>query len=262
MHTPELPDTPELPELRSALHTAEQRRDEVMSFLSHDMRSPLSSILALLELHSLDPDSHPAGRVHEQIADLAHAALELNELFGRVAAAETKVLALEALDPADLCAVAADAAWECASGKNIAIDVVCAPLNLQAGMPESAPPALIRGDHDLLNQAVVHLLTAMVRNSASGGRLTLTWGADHQGVSIELAGPGAGFGAAGAAAVPTPQQGGSTSGAKPVPLKVAAARLEIALAQIVVARHGGRIGIDHAPEAGARVRIVLPLHQE
>ena len=247
------------PELRSALHTAERRRDEVMSFLSHDMRSPLSSILALLELHSLDPDSHPAAAIHAQIAGLAHGALELNELFGRVAAAETKALAHEVLDPADLCAVAADAAWEFASGKNIKIDVVSAP--------ETVPAALIRGDRDLLNQAVVHLLTAMARNSASGSRLTLTWGADHRGVSIAMAGRCEGFGAADTMAASVPLQGTLIPGAAPLPPtplppKVAAAPLEIALATIVVERHGGRIGFDYAPGTGACFRIVLPLHQE
>lgn len=262
MHTPKLPDTPELrdtpkqrdtPELRSAPGSAEQRRDEVMSFLSHDMRSPLSSILALLELHALDPDSHPAAAVHAQIADLARGALELNELFGRVAAAETKVLAHAVLDPADLCAVAADAAWEFAGAKNIGIDVVSAP--------EAAAVALVRGDHDLLNQALVHLLTALARNSAGGSRLTLAWGTDHQGVSIEVAGPGQGFSAADTLAAPAAKLHGSNPGAKRVPPKVAAAQLEMALATIVAQRHGGRMAFDHAPETGARFSMVLPLHQ-
>lgn len=241
------------PELRSALRTAEQRRDEVMSFLSHDMRSPLSSMLALLELHALDPDSHPAAAVHAQIADLARGALELNELFGRVAAAETKVLAHEALDPADLCAVAADAAWEFAGRKNIKIDVVSAP--------EPARVALIRGDPDLLHQAVVHLLTAMARNSAGGSRLTLTWRADPEGVSMEVAGPGQGFSAADTLAAPAAKLRGSNPGARPVPPKVAAAQLEMALATIVAQRHGGRMAFDHTPETGARFSMVLPLHQ-
>lgn len=249
---PESPEQRDTPELRSALRTAEQRRDQVMSFLSHDMRSPLSSMLALLELHVLDPDSHPAAAVHQRIADLARGALELNELFGRVAAVETKVLAHEVLDPSDLCAVAADAAWEFASGKNIGIDLVSAPVSTPASTPDAAPAALILGDHDLLTQALVHLLTAMARNSADGSRLTLTWGADHQGVSIAVAGPGQGFAVADAAALPP---------TKMVPPKVAAAQLELSLATIVVQRHGGRIAFDHAPGTAARFSLVLPLHQ-
>lgn len=261
------------PELRSALRTAEQRRDEVMSFLSHDMRSPLSSMLALLELHALDPDAHPAVAVHERIEQLARGALELNELFGRVAAAETKPLAREALDPADLCAVAMDAAWEFASGRNIGIDLVpgSTPVSVPVSAPGSAPataqpgPALVWGDHELLMQAVVNLILVMARNSANGSRLKLGWAVDHENVSIDVAGPGEGFAAADTMASMTPPppslRGDPGSGAKLVPPKVVAARLELALVNLVVERHGGRLAFDQRPGSAARFTLALPLHR-
>lgn len=262
------------PQLRSALRTAEQRRDEVMSFLSHDMRSPLSSMLALLELHALDPDAHPAVAVHERIEQLARGALELNELFGRVAAAETKPLAREALDPADLCAVAMDAAWEFASARNIGIDLVPGSVPGSVGSaPATAQPgpALMLGDHELLIQAVVNLIMVMARNSANGSRLKVGWAVDLENVSIEVAGPGEGFAATDTMASMTPPppslQGVPGSGAKLVPPtklvppKVTAARLELALVNLVVERHGGRIAFDQRPGAGARFTLALPLHR-
>ena len=45
--------------------------EEVLAFLSHDMRSPQSSIIALLELHELDPDDNPKEEVHKRIEQYA-----------------------------------------------------------------------------------------------------------------------------------------------------------------------------------------------
>ncbi len=248
-------------ELTSALRQAEQRRDEVMAFLSHDMRSPLSSILALLELHSIDPASHPVAAVHSRIEAAARQALSLNELFGNLAAAETRDLVCEAVDPSELCEAAMDAAWECASAQKVTIDV--------APAPETAQPRLILADCGLLTQALGHLFTVMARHSPSGGRVALGVKAEHDTVSIEAAVQAAAAGAASWEQLFTPDapaadavsttQSGAGRGIKRSGRKTTATSLELALVRIALARHGGRLICAFTP-AGGRITAVLPRH--
>ena len=248
-------------ELTSALRRAEQRRDEVMAFLAHDMRSPLSSILALLELHSIDPESNPAAALHARIEELARQALYLNELFGSIAAAETRELVLEAVDPSELCEAAVDATWEFASAQKITIDL--------APVPEPAHVPMILADSGLLSLALGHLFTVMARHSAGGGRIAVSVMADHDTVSIEAAGQTAAAGSADweqlctsdaqtAHTASTVQSGAGRSIKRSWP-KTTASGLELALAHIALERHGGRLVIESTP-AGGRITAVLPRH--
>ena len=252
-------------DLTSALRRAEQRRDQVMAFLSHDMRSPLSSILALLELHGMDPEGNPATAVHTRIAALARQALHLNELFGSIAAAETRVLTCEAMDPSELCEAAIDDTWEISNARKVKIDLV--------PPPESAQPPLILADHGLLTQALGHLFSVMARHSTEGGRIAVNVTVQHATVSIDAAGQAAagstdweqvlthdavtaGTPAVRAASTALP---GAGRDIKRGGHKTTATSLELALVQIALARHGGRLVIEPTP-TGARVTALLPRH--
>lgn len=243
----------------TALRTAEARRDEALAFLSHDMRSPQSSILALLELHALDPDHHPLANVHERIEAYVRKTLDLSEQFLQVSRAETKTYELEPVDAAEICSAAIDDTWEAAGKKQIA-------LTLRP--PKTAdPPPVLAADRSLLTRAVSNLLSNAVKYSPAGtavmvtiDRLTAPAGSAPSGSAvstlvIEVADQGYGISEADQQHLFSRYRRFSTPGQP----KAAGAGLGMVFVKTVTERHGGRIEFDSAPGKGTRFRLLLPL---
>lgn len=63
------------------LHGSLDRRTESLRFLSHDLRSPQNSIVALTQLHEHDPQAFEAFGGMQRIAELARYALSLGDQF-------------------------------------------------------------------------------------------------------------------------------------------------------------------------------------
>ena len=228
----------------TALRTAEQRRDEALALLSHDMRSPQSSILALLELHALDPDNHSKETVHARIEGYVRKTLGLSEQFLQVSSAESKEYQFEASDPAELCTLAIDDAWDLANRKNIKLRL-------------AAPPHLptIRSDRALLTRAIVNLLSNAVKYSPDRTEVAINISMAGTELSIEVADQGYGISAADQKLLFARYRRFSTPGQP----KAAGAGLGMVFVKTVVERHGGRIEVDSAPGQGTRVRLLLPL---
>ena len=267
----------------TALRTAEARRDEALAFLSHDMRAPQSSILALLELHSLDPDNHPLATVHERIEGYVRKTLDLSEQFLQVSRAETKVYELETTDPVEICSAAIDDTWEAAGKKHIA-------LTLRPPQGSSRPP-LLAADRSLLTRAISNLLSNAVKYSPDGTAVTVTIEAAPAAGAPAVAGvssiatltaaptasaaptmPAAPVSATGMLMIEVADQGYGISEADqqhlfsryrrfstPGQPKAAGAGLGMVFVKTVTERHGGRIEFDSIPGKGTRFRLLLPL---
>lgn len=250
----------------TALRTAEARRDEALAFLSHDMRSPQSSILALLELHALDPDNHPLATVHERIEGYVRKTLDLGEQFLQVSRAETKAYELEPVDAIELCSAAIDDTWEAARKKHIT-------LTLQPPAADSGP-LILAADRSLLTRAISNLLSNAVKYSPEHTVVTVTvtaatvtaetlapptaqhaaGGAAGIGLSIEVADQGYGISAADQQQLFTRYRRFSTPGQP----KAAGAGLGMVFVKTVTERHGGQIEFDSVPGRGTRFRLLLP----
>lgn len=229
----------------TALRTAEQRRDEALAFLSHDMRSPQSSILALLELHSLDPDNHPKEAVHSRIEGYVRRTLNLSEQFLQVSSAETKEYQFDMVDPADLCSMAIDDSWDLAIKKNIA---------LKLDRPQH--PTTLRADRALLTRAVANLLSNAVKYSPDGTTVSVTVRLLGPELSIEVADQGYGISPEDQKQLFTRYRRFSTPGQP----KAAGAGLGMVFVKTVVDRHGGHVEVDSAPGKGTRFRLLFPAH--
>ncbi len=248
----------------TALRTAEARRDEALAFLSHDMRSPQSSILALLELHALDPDHHPLASVHERIEGYVRKTLDLSEQFLQVSRAETKAYELEPVDALELCSEAIDDTWQAASKKHI-------KLSLQ---PPSAggKPRMLAADRSLLTRAISNLLSNAVKYSPEHSVVTVTVTVTVATVALPVAQQAAGGAAGTCLSIEVADQGYGISEADQQQLftryrrfstpgqpKAAGAGLGMVFVKTVTERHGGRIEFDSAPGKGTRFRLLLPL---
>ena len=138
----------------SELREAERAREEVLAFLSHDMRSPQSSIIALLELHELDPGDNPKEEVHKRIEHYARRTLSLSEQFLQLARAETKAYEPVVEDLGALAEEAVDEVWTAAGQKSIRVEIKW-----------DGEPVPVLADRALLLRAITNLLTNAVKYS-------------------------------------------------------------------------------------------------
>jgi signal transduction histidine kinase len=227
----------------SPLREAERSRDEVLSFLSHDMRSPQSSILALLELHELDPDDNPKEQVHERIAQYARRTLELSEQFLQLARAETKEYELETVDLGMIADEALEEAWAAAEQKHITLS-----------LRFDGEPVPVKADPALLRRALINLLGNAVKYSPEETTTT---------ISVEMRD--------GMAMVSVADQGYGMSEdnlanlfkrfrrfSRPGQPKAQGAGLGMAFVKTVAERHGGSIVVESTPEIGTTFTLQLP----
>lgn len=146
----------------SPIRDAQRRRDETLAFLSHDIRSPQSSILAALELHQLNPERFPAERILEQIGQQARTTIELADQFIQVSRAETQALKIDSCDLADAAREAVAAVQAQAQAKGIRVQT--------AG--EGA--VVVRADRALLVRSLVNLINNAVKYSPSDTTVTVS----------------------------------------------------------------------------------------
>ena len=146
----------------SVIREAQRRRDETLAFLSHDIRSPQASILAVLELHTLDPVNFPAETAIRQIEDQARATILLADQFIEVSRAETQALALDACDLAQVAREAVASVQAQAQAKSIRVEF--------AG--EGA--VSVRADKGLLQRALVNLINNAVKYSPADTTVTVS----------------------------------------------------------------------------------------
>jgi signal transduction histidine kinase len=130
----------------------EQQRDEMMRFLSHDMRSPQSSIIASIELHRKNKDYKPVEEVLlKKIESHAYRTLTLAEEFVQLAKAEAQAYNNEYVNMSNLVMDSVDDMWSLAKQKNIKIK------------QELIDDVYVMGDRLLLARCITNLLSNAIK---------------------------------------------------------------------------------------------------
>ena len=229
------------------LRLAEREREEALSFLSHDLRSPQAALLAMIDQARLRDD--PGGALDlDEIERQARRTLTLTDGFLQFARADAKPMQWGDVDLEILVTEVADLAWFTASTRQVRVRA------------ESPPDAIIRGDSELLRRALANLVENGIRHCRPGGEVRLGCHAIPGGwlLTIEDEGPGV------PEAIrekifrpfwqPTREEG---------PAHLGAAGLGLAMVSRCVDRHGGTIRVtDRADGPGARFEIRLPKQTE
>jgi signal transduction histidine kinase len=222
----------------SEIRAAQERREEILQLLTHDMRSPQASILALLdEAGAKAPAAPIAGRIRA----LAQRTLSLADAYVRLSRAESAHLKLEALDGADVLVEAVDAVWPQAQAKGVTLTAT----------PDDE--ALMQADRSLVTRALINLIDNAVRHAPSGSAVVCRVEPAEGEIAFVVQDHGPGleperiaslfkrFGAVGSAAV-----------------KSGGVGLGLALVRATALRHGGRIECHSRPGDGATFRLILP----
>lgn len=150
----------------SPIRAAQREREQTLRFLSHDLRSPLLSILTLMR-EQRDPNVEQPwlGRVE----NYAERSLELADGFVQLARAENTPIEHQTIDLADLMIEASDLCWALARERGIRID--------SSGLPQDA---LVEGDAQLLRRALVNLIDNAIKFSPRNAEVVLSLGHERE----------------------------------------------------------------------------------
>jgi CHASE2 domain-containing sensor protein/signal transduction histidine kinase len=223
------------------MRTEQRQRDDAMHFLSHDMRSPQSAILTLLDLVRQDPEAMSPAQFQDRIERHARKALALSDDFINLVRAQSRDYELEAYNLNDLLSEAMDDAWEPAQAKRIALEFVG---------PHDLKESLV--DRELFSRALANLVGNAIKYSPEGTRVRC--GVQAQGtfweVWIQDEGPGISREAQVHLFRPfyRVQQGIRTEGTG----------LGLPFVKTVAVRHGGQVTLSSDTGLGCRFALLLP----
>jgi signal transduction histidine kinase/CheY-like chemotaxis protein len=151
--------------LRELAEAANRAKDEFLSVISHELRSPLNAILGWNRILTLKRREDPeVSSITPRIEQSAKAQLKMvNDLLdlGRVGTGKLKI-ELRPTQLAHVVKVSVDLARPAAAARGI--DLV-AELNAGAGQ--------VHGDPDRLQQVVANLLSNAVKFTSTGGRIVV-----------------------------------------------------------------------------------------
>jgi CHASE2 domain-containing sensor protein len=137
---------------------AQRQREDTIRFLSHDMRSPQASILAILS-QAGEREIEP--KISAQIENYARRTMNLADGFVQLARAETLRYEPEPVALSDVLLDAVDQVWPRAAARKVIIEV--------DGEDESL---IVAGERSLLTRAIINLLDNAVRHSPEGERIS------------------------------------------------------------------------------------------
>lgn len=238
------------------LQRAADEREELLQFLSHDLRSPNAAIVWLLESQGLeskgletkgleaDQPSSLAQPVIEQIRSHARHGLRLADSFVQLVRARRRVLTEEPVDLSDVAREAADmvAAYARARGARLINE-------------SEAGELWVLGDQGMLVRAVINLLDNAIKFGPGGAAIVYSVRLREQHVVFCVEGPGPPMPAGRA---PDPfalyAEGRAADGKGSV-------GLGLAFVQTTALRHRGRATYAFREGYGAVFEIVLPTAQ-
>jgi len=230
-----------------ALRLADQRKNEFLAMLAHELRNPLAPIASGAQL--LGQDGLDPARTRQISAIIARQARHMSGLVDDLLDVSRVTRGLVALSKAridigDIVAEALEQAQEPARQKGHQIEAV--PL---------AAPAWVMGDRKRLVQVVGNLLHNAVKFTPAGGRIRVALEADDDVVRIIVADNGIGM---------TPEELERAfemfvQGERTPDRTQGGLGIGLALVRSLVQLHGGSVAVDSAgPGLGSTFTLTLP----
>jgi PAS domain S-box-containing protein len=234
----------ELADQNERLQALDRRKDEIVSVVSHDLRTPLTSIIGYLDLVLEQHPDDEEGRFLAVARRNADRLLKIVTDLLLISRAQSRRLQLD-LGTVDLLRLAAETAQGLeprASAGGVRIAVTGKPVSIVA-------------DEARLAEVLENLISNAVKFTPRDGRVEVRLGpADGGGAVLEVADTGIG--------IPEDEQQylfeqffrASTAGGQ----STEGAGLGLAICKAVVDAHGGEIEVDSEPERGTTFRVLLP----
>jgi len=157
---------------------AQRKRNEILSFLSHDLRSPLVSVLAMLEKNKLNKQQN---ELSSGIEHNINYTIELAENFVHLSRVESDdEISFNSINMSDVIANAIDTVWEQANKKQIPIH-----QNLSTD-------GWVSGNGAMLERVMINLLTNAIKYSDIENQITVSLEKEHDTITccVQDNGPG------------------------------------------------------------------------
>lgn len=232
----------------SSLRQAERAREELLQFVSHDIRSPQSSIIALIDSHRLDGGGDMPEPVVEKIEHYALHGLEISNAFVQLSRAQAVEYRIEEVAVGPLLDMAIDEVLPRAHMAGVSL----------SNLATDSYGVVVLGDAQLLRRAIVNLLVNAVKFSPANTTVTCTATELDGFCRLEVQDQGLGV---------TPEQEtrlfkpfatlGQEQGGQAAATSIG---LGLRMVQTVADRHHGRTGVARKPGmTGACFFMELPL---
>ncbi len=226
----------------TSLCDQQRQQRQAIDFISHDVRSPLVSQLALIAQLKRNPDAIDDAQL-DQLARLARRSYQLAEEFVQLARAEqlssVRFYECEALSIVEN---AVDAVHDQAQAKQVGLELL------------GEEDLWLSGNAELLERAVINLLTNAIQYSPSGTQIHLNVSLEGESIRIDVQDQGPGID-------PNElphlferfrrQRKSELSGQH-------GTGLGLAFVKVVVDKHEGTIDVASPPGQGTRITIHLP----
>ncbi len=225
------------------LQRATDEREEVLQFLSHDLRSPHAAILTLLEARAMSGgESAAPSALTDRIRAHARHGLRLADDFVQLARVRRRAIDPCPIDLSDVVREGIDMVWPKAVDRSVAI--------VQGGQDGET---WVMGDHAMLLRATVNLLDNAVKFAPEGAQVDVTVGVEPGYGRLSVAGPGPDM-PPGRAGRPFAlyAEGRDVGGRESI-------GLGLALVNATATRHGGTARYHYEPGFGATFSITVPL---
>ncbi|HSD37124.1 MAG TPA: CHASE2 domain-containing protein [Rhodocyclaceae bacterium] len=224
----------------SELRETEAQREELLRFLSHDMRSPLASILALIELRKESAEQSNDNERFDEVKRYARHTLSLAEEFLQLAyATSSKPVAFDLIDLINAVELGVDLVRPLAHERHVKIDLQ---------LPETA---VIRGNHNLVGRMVANLVHNAVKFTSSDGSILISLSREEDEWLCRVSDNGEGIAPEDLPNVFQPYR-------RMLGDKRKGTGLGLSFVFVVVAKHGGKIDIYGEPGRGTEVTVRLP----
>jgi PAS domain S-box-containing protein len=228
----------------SHLKSVERARNETLSFVSHDLRSPLVSVLALLELAKNREASEEISILHSRIESYTKLTISLAEQFIQLARIESDAsIKFDVIDLVSIAINAHEQIWVQAQSKNIRM---IRNIKIDHGW--------VRGDNGLLERAITNMLNNAIKYSPEGRTIIMNISRADNHVSCCVEDEGYG--------IPEDElpllferfrRAHSNSGDDQQGIG-----LGLALVKATAERHGGHVEVHSTVGQGSRFCLVLP----
>jgi signal transduction histidine kinase len=220
---------------------AQREREDVLAFVSHDLRSPANAIVLLADLNLQGHLQTPQPELLQEMRRLAARTLALSDGLVRAAQAQTQALQRQTVDLHGLLAeVAAD----------LHAPALAAGVTLHTQV--KPPGASVAADRLLLARAVGNLVSNALKHGPAGSRVDLQAELTGGRVRLSVRDHGPGLSPRQLAQLARGGEGVAVGDARGV-------GLGLLFVQRVALRHGGSLRAGPPPEgSGTLMTIVLP----
>ncbi|HRK86907.1 MAG TPA: CHASE2 and HATPase_c domain-containing protein [Alcaligenes faecalis] len=227
------------------LRLAQTKREETLRFISHDMRAPQNSILALASLQRQTNHRLSSDELLYKMEGYASQTLELVDNFISLARAEAMEMVLSPLNLPDLLADCLDDAWASASKRNIEL------------IQDDTEQAWVLGNAAMLRRVFANLIQNAIKYGPDGNRIEITMRQHAANIHINVRDHGWGIPEELQTDVFEPYRRAHEAHTN----TPAGSGLGLAFVKIVVNKHAGVITLHSVPGEGSTFTVTLPAIQ-